>query len=598
MKVKERLSTLRKKMRETKLDAYYVPSVDPHGSEYVPKCWQRRAFISGFSGSAGDILITKNRAGLWTDGRYFIQAEHELKGSGIKLFKMGKPRVLSLEEWIEKNLKKKQILGVDPRVLSKSQAARLQKATQKAGAKLKLVDANLVDLVWGDEQPALPQGEIEVHPAKFAGESVTSKLKRIRKKLAEHQADAIAITTLDAIAWTFNIRGTDVPYNPLVIAYGLISKESAMLFCHKTKVTEKLRKALSPHVQILSYSSYGRELSQLGKEGKTVLVDPSSVNTWVLSKLSRATCKEVDSPINRIKAQKNKKEQEGAKAAHLRDGAAIVRFLIWLDKNVGKKKISEVDASDMLATFRAQGEFFRSESFAPISAYRKNGAIVHYSAEKKSAAKLKAAGLYLIDSGGQYLDGTTDITRTILLGKKATPQEKEHYTRVLKGHIALSSVRFPQGTSGRLIDAFARSALWQKGLDYAHGTGHGVGSYLGVHEGPQAISPTRCTGVPLEEGNILSNEPGFYLEDQYGIRLENLVLVQKDEALSSEGKTFFRFENLTFAPFDRLLIDKKILQDEEIRWINSYHKEVYKKLSPYLKADEKRWLKEKTKPLS
>jgi Xaa-Pro aminopeptidase len=611
LSVKQRLAALRALMKQHDLDAYFVPSVDPHGSEYVPDCWQRRAFISGFTGSAGDVVVTTKGAALWTDGRYFIQGARQLQGSGIKLMKMGQPKVLGLDAWLSANLQSGQLLGADPRVLSKTVAARLAAAAERAGAKLKLVDQNLVDQVWGDERPALPEAPVAVHPPRYAGESVKSKLKRLRKELSTAKADALVISTLDAVAWTFNVRGADVDYNPLVIAYGLVTPDEATLYCDPTKVSEKVRATLQKAgVAIGPYEGLGKALSALNRVRATVWVDPSTVNAWVLSKLRRAKLKEAASPIVRIKARKNAKEIAGARAAHIRDGAAMVRFFAWLEGALatprGKRaatasSISEIDASTKLREFRAEGEQFRFESFSPISGYAGNGAIVHYSAEPETASTLKAQGIYLIDSGGQYLDGTTDITRTVLLGAKATAQQKSDFTRVLKGHIAISQLRFPVGTPGRNIDAFARKALWDVCLDYAHGTGHGVGAYLGVHEGPQAISPTRCTGAPLEPGNILSNEPGFYREGEYGIRIENLVLVVEDE--QSKGKDgkgparFLCFDNLTVCPIDTKLVDVKLLTKEERSWLNGYHKMVRETLSPLVTGKARAWLKSATKAI-
>lgn len=595
--VKKRLAALRAEMAAAKLDAYFIPSVDPHQSEYLPACWERRAFISGFSGSAGDVIVTTKQAGLWTDGRYFLQATRQLSGTTIKLFKQGQPKVPTTDAWLAANLEPGQVLGADPRVLSKAVAKKLAAAAEKAGAKLQLVDKNLVDAIWA-EQPAIPQGAIAVHPARFAGESVAHKLKRLRKELVDGGADALVLTTLDAIAWTFNIRGTDVDHNPVAIAYGLVTKDSAQLFCHPAKVPENVRQALAKDADVLPYDDFGKALAVLNKGRVRVWIDPSTVNAWVLSKLKRCPLKEATSPIVPMKARKNAKEMDGARAAHVRDGVAMVRFLHWLSEAVPKGGLTEIDTSDKLAALRAEGENFRDQSFGPISGYAANGAIVHYSAEPETAATLRPEGLYLIDSGGQYLDGTTDITRTVLLGGKATAQQKEDFTRVLKGHIALSQMRFPAGTPGRHLDAFARRSLWEAGLDYAHGTGHGVGSYLGVHEGPQAISPTRCTGAPLEEGNILSNEPGYYREGQYGIRIENLVLVQKDAELSQRGHgDFLGFETLTLCPIDTRLVDTKLLSKDECAWLDAYHRRVKQTLGPLVPHAAKGWLAQATKAL-
>jgi Xaa-Pro aminopeptidase len=581
-------------MSEQGVDAYFVPSVDPHQSEYVPLCWQRRAWLSGFDGSAGDVLVTQKMAGLWTDGRYFIQAARQLKSSGITLFKLGQPKVPTLVSWLSNNLQAGDVLGADPRLLSKALLEQLEGAVKGADAKLKLVEQNLVDAIWQD-QPAVPAAPAELQPAKFAGESVARKLKRIRKSLAERKADALVLTTLDAVAWTFNLRGRDVPYNPVLIAYAIVTSDSALLFCEPGKLDDKLRQKLSPAVEAHPYAAFGKALGELAKAGERVWVDPNTVSAWVLKKLKRAPLVEAPSPVLQMKAQKNPKEIAGMRAAHVRDGVAMVRFLSWLEKAVPQGGLSEMQASERLEQLRAEGDFFRGISFAPISGYAGHGAIVHYSATEDTASTLRPEGLYLIDSGGQYQDGTTDITRTVLLGKEATAEQRDHFTRVLKGHIALAVLCFPQGTAGRQIDAFARSALWQAGLDYAHGTGHGVGAYLNVHEGPQSINATRCTGAKLEAGNILSNEPGFYLEGQYGIRTENLMLVVKDEARSKNGRDFFRFETLTLCPIDHRLIDVKLLTSDERAWINDYHTLVRETLTPLLDKKTAAWLKRATK---
>ncbi|MBW2731315.1 MAG: aminopeptidase P family protein [Deltaproteobacteria bacterium] len=590
---KKKISLLREQMQTAGVDAYYIPSVDPHQSEYVADCWQRRAWLSGFNGSAGDVLVTGRMAGLWTDGRYFIQAADQLQGSSIKLFKQDQPRVPDIFLWIERNLQPGQLLGADPRTLSKAVEAKLCAAAEAAGAKVKLLEVNLVDEIWED-RPAPPQGPVAIHPARFAGESVARKLKRLRKELREARADALVITTLDAVAWTFNIRGNDIPYNPMVVAYGLITKESAQLFVDPAKVGAEVQEALAPVVEILPYTRFGKGLAALNHKEQKVWVDPGSVNAWVLSKLKRARLKTAASPILRMKAHKNAKELAGSRAAHVRDGVAMVRFLHWLSDAVPTGEVSELSAAQQLRELRAEGQRFAGESFAPISGYAGHGAIVHYSADEESDAALNTEGIYLIDSGGQYLDGTTDITRTVLLGKRATAEQKDHFTRVLKGHIAIAQTRFPVGTAGRQIDAFARRALWDAGLDYAHGTGHGVGAYLSVHEGPQGISPTRCTGVPLEAGNILSNEPGYYREGAYGIRIENLVEVLPDETTSKNGAPFLGFSDLTLCPIDTRLVALKLLDAKERRWLNDYHKRVRKELMPLVSGPVKRWLREAT----
>ena len=639
--VNERLAALRAAMKAAQIDFYYVPSVDPHQSEYVAECWQRRAWISGFGGSAGDLLVGSDWAGLWTDGRYFLQAERELAGSGIELFRQGLPKVPTLHRWLETRAAKgldargvsrepeetgksgqgdaetpvdrpasprsgrrpvedfshrHLVVGADPHVLSAKAEKELRAASTKAGAKLKLLGKNLVDSVWS-ERPALPDGPITVHPLKYAGESLARKLKRIRAELASKEASALVITTLDAIAWTFNLRGSDVPHNPVAIAYAIITSETATLYCDPQKVSAALEKALGRQVILRPYDQLKAGLAELNRADERVWVDPETVNAWVLAKLGKAQLVEAASPIVAMKARKNQVELAGAQQAHIRDGVAVVRFLAWLDEAVAAGELTELSASDYLAALRAEGEHYRGESFGPISGYRGHGAIVHYSASAESASRLRARGLYLIDSGGQYTDGTTDITRTVLLGGKASAEQSDRFTRVLKGHIAIARAIFPAGTPGRNIDAFARRALWEVGLDYAHGTGHGVGSFLGVHEGPIAISPTRCVGAPLEEGQIVSNEPGYYKAGEYGIRIENLLVVQRHEALSSDSATFLCFRELTLCPIDQRLIKTSLLSREELSWLNSYHQRVRESLAPLLDRKTLAWLRAATRRL-
>jgi Xaa-Pro aminopeptidase len=572
--------------------AYFVPSTDPHQSEYLPDCWQRRRWLSGFSGSAGDLVVTRETAGLWTDGRYFIQAARELEGSTIDLFRVGEPDVPTIPQWLGRTLKKGQRLGVDPRVLSREMAEQLE----LAGVKLKLIDENLVDRLWRD-RPPMPKDRLELLGTRFAGETSASKIKRLRREMRERRAQAHVLTSLDCIAWLFNIRGRDVLYNPVVIAQALITPDQAVLFVDPEKLNDRVRRALSKVARLKPYDAFGKALQRLKRKSR-VWVDGPTVNLWVLEQLGHCRVSFARSPVWSMKAMKNPIELAGMRRAHLRDGAALVTFLQRLEQALERgAAITERDAARMLAECRQGGEHYRGESFETIAAYAAHGAIVHYAASESSDARLKRRGLFLLDSGAQYLDGTTDVTRTLLLGPRPTRAQREHFTRVLKGHIALAEVRFPRGTAGRQLDALARRPLWQAGLDYAHGTGHGVGHYLNVHEGPQAISPTRCTGAALEEGNVLSNEPGFYLEGGYGIRIENLMQVIKDEEHSRNGRPFFRFEILTLCPIDRRLIDPALLTDGERQWVNRYHRQVQQTLRPLLSSDAARWLRQAAKPV-
>ncbi|MFH1017227.1 MAG: aminopeptidase P family protein [Pseudomonadota bacterium] len=596
MATREKLASIRRLMQREGLTAYLVPSTDPHQSEYVPACWQRRAYLSGFTGSAGDVLVLMNSAGLWTDGRYFLQAEKQLQGTGITLFKMGESGIPTLDQFLAQSLKKGQKLGVDPRVISLSVADALKKAVESNGGKLALLPDNLVDEIW-PYRPDLPRGRIRVLPDRFSGEATASKLKRVREEMRKRSADAHVLTALDAVAWTFNVRGSDVDYNPVVVGYGLITPRTAHLFLSPEKVPPEAKKKLGPFVQTLPYAEIEIALRQLARAKARVWVDGITANRWVVDRLRGATLITDRSPVAYMKARKNPTEIRGMKKAHVRDGVAMVRFLYWLAENVPSGSVTELSAETILENFRRQGEKFVGPSFRTISAYGEHGAIIHYEADQESNVPLHHWGIYLIDSGGQYLDGTTDITRTILLGGAPTREQTEQFTRVLQGHIRLAEARFPSGVRGLRLDTLARAPLWEGGLDYNHGTGHGVGAFLSVHEGPMSVGP-RCTGAPMEEGQILSNEPGYYKEGDYGIRIENTILAVRDKELSKGDKTWLRFETISFCPIERRLIDRRLLSEREKAWLNSYHARVERTLSPYLDSHERSWLHRACKKVS
>jgi Xaa-Pro aminopeptidase len=593
--MKNRINALRKLVKDHGVEAYLVPSSDPHQSEYVPEFWQRRKFISGFTGSAGDGVITRNKAGLWIDSRYFLQAEQELDKKVFTLFRMGMRDVPSIEDWLIKELKKGESLGIDPQVISRTSFVNLQKKLEEKGIGLKCIEINLVDAVWED-RPEAPKGNIEIHAEKYSGESTTCKLKRVREKMAEADTDALVVTMLDSIAWLFNIRGSDVKYNPVNIAYGLVTAERAMLFMDKDKIPAGARRALK-EIEILDYQDFGSRLQNLAQKKASVWLDEASVSQWtvnILEKGARLFFK--PSPIKMFKAIKNKTEINGFRNAHIRDGAAMVKFLCWLEKSVKKSNVTEVSAAEKAAAFRAKNDLFKGMSFETISSYGAHGAVVHYTANSQTDVPLKPKGIYLIDSGGQYLDGTTDITRTVTLGNP-TEEQKDRFTRVLKGLIDLLTTSFPQGTVGKQLDTIARMPLWKKGLNYGHGTGHGIGTFLNVHEGPQAISYYRCIGIALEPGMITTIEPGYYKENEYGLRVENIALVVKDDKRSSHETPFFTFENLTLCPIDIRLVKKELLTQKEINWLNDYHKKVYKTLAPLLDKTEATWLKQATQEI-
>ncbi|WP_456407408.1 aminopeptidase P family protein [Caldithrix abyssi] len=594
--IKERINKLRELMRKNKIDAYVVLSTDPHASEYVPALWQRRAWLSGFDGSAGDVVVTMKKAGLWTDSRYFLQAEQQLQGTGIDLYKAGLPETPDMLTFLKQELNEGQTVGIDPRVISYQQASQWQKELALRKIKMKFLEENLVDALWED-QPEMPQDPIMVWEDKYAGESVESKLARIRQKMAEKGCQTHVLTQLDAIAWTFNIRSRDVDYNPVVIAYAVITEDEAELFVHKKKVTRALKKHLKGLAKIRHYDNFKKRLLKLARRKTRVWLDGSSVNYWVAMLLQkRCELFLEESPVTLFKAIKNETELAGMRACHIRDGVAMVRFLKWLEENVPQGGVTEMSAAQRLEKFRAEQSLYQGPSFETISAYGEHGAIVHYACSPETDVELKPEGIYLIDSGGQYLDGTTDITRTLALGEP-TEEQRDRFTRILKGHIDLAIASFPVGTQGIQLDTLARKALWEIGQNYGHGTGHGVGAFLSVHEGPQGISFYRGIGVPLEVGMVCSNEPGFYKAGEYGMRVENLIVVVKDEQKSSKEWSFLKFENLTYCPIDLKLVDLNLLTREEIDYLNAYHKKVYDILAPYLKKEERQWLKEKTQPV-
>jgi Xaa-Pro aminopeptidase len=594
--VKKRIQALRAKMREHGIHAYLIPSSDPHQSEYVPQCWQRRPWISGFTGSMGDVLVTLREAGLWADGRYYLQADAELAGSGIQLYRMGQPGVPTLNEFLEKNLGKGESLGIDPQTISIRRARELEQALHGAGATLRSLSTNLVDSIWTD-RPRLPSDVIMALSTRFAGESVPAKLARVRKEMKARHADAHFISALDGVAWLFNLRGRDVPFNPVLISYALVTAKTATLFIEPGKVPAGVASGFAKSVEFRPYDDVAAALQDLSREKKRVWVEDTSVTRWAADLLSGAELVTETSPVTLMKARKNDVEIQGMRESHVRDGAAMCRFLCWLESALGKTKVTEISAADKLEEFRRAGEHFQGLSFRTISGYAAHGAIIHYSVTPETDVPMRPAGLYLIDSGGQYLDGTTDITRTVLLGKKASAEQKDRFTRVLQGHIRLARARFPQGVTGGRLDVLARTALWNIGLDYNHGTGHGVGSFLNVHEGPRSISSAKDTGLPIEAGNIFSNEPGYYKPGEYGIRLENLVLVKQNGVSGENGLPYYEFETLTVCPIDTRLVDTRLLEPQERSWLNAYHKDVYSKLASRLDTRERAWLKQSCRPI-
>lgn len=597
--ISQRIADLRELMEREGVHAYMIPSTDPHHSEYLPDCWKRRQWISGFTGSAGDVVLTMDKAGLWTDGRYFIQAADQLSGTGIDLMKVGVPGTPTIEDWVISQLSEGQKLGIDPKLLSVDSAIKMKKELGERGIILEYVESNLIDEIWTD-RPSPSDAPVEILDVAYAGESVADKLDRIRDALGKKDCSYHVLGALDTIAWTFNLRGKDIDYNPLFISYAFITPDEAHLFVNPCKVTPEMNELLGDRVIFHPYDVIGTFLSGIGSADpqppeSRIWIDPGTTNQWIMLMLGeKVSVHKERSPVVDIKSMKNETELQGFRDCHVQDGIAMVRFFKWLGETVPSGKVTENSAADQLEKFRSQGKHFVGLSFNTISGYAGHGAIVHYDpAQAVEETVMRADGIYLVDSGGQYLNGTTDITRTVTLGNP-TAEQKEMFTRVLKGHINLALTRFPAGFPGRQIEFPARKSLWDVGKNYNHGTGHGIGHYLNVHEGPMSISP-RDTGVPLKPGNVMSNEPGYYKEGEYGIRIENLVAVIEDEELSSEETKMLGFDTITLCPIDLDLVDPSIMTDEEREWLNNYHSCVYESLYPHLDEDHREWLRERTR---
>ncbi len=592
MDVKERINKLREKMQEKGLEAYIVPSSDPHMSEYVASRWEGRKWLSGFTGSAGTLVVTRQRSGLWTDGRYYIQAEKQLEGTGIELFKAGTPGVPDYVEWLRQELPENSCVGICGEVFSVSKVREMEKELSKKGICLNK-EFDLVDEVW-EGRPAAPQQPVFVHDVAFAGKTTAQKLDMVRQEMAKKGVNYYLICSLDDVAWLYNIRGSDIAYNPVAIAYALVSSHQAWLFIDKNKVPGDVARMLDENgVIVEDYQRVYEHLAGL-KESDAILFDPDVANSRLYNAIANG-CKKVEgmSIVARLKAIKNEVEIDNLKKAHVRDGVAMVKFLYWLEHNLGKEKITEITVAEKLEEFRRQQEDFMGPSFATIAAYKDHAAMMHYQATPESCYTLEQEGFLLIDSGGQYLGGTTDITRTIVLGP-ITDRQRRDFTLVLKGHINLARARFLYGATGSNMDVLARLPLWEQGIDYKCGTGHGVGYFLNVHEGPQRLSQVP-NNVKLEKGMIVTNEPGVYIEGQYGIRTENEMLVVEDRR--TEFGEFLRFEPITYCPIDLNGVDPELLSQEEKKWLNEYHSMVYDLLSPLLDENEREWLKVKTKPI-
>lgn len=589
--IKQRIEKIRDLMKEKMIYAYIVPSSDYHQSEYVGDYFKSREFMSGFTGSAGTLIISMDEAGLWTDGRYFIQAENELKESGIKLFKMGEEGVPTIEEYLLEKLPKDSTLGFDGRVMSVKEGQSLASKLSFKGINIEY-KYDLVNDIWKD-RCSLPTEKAFLLDIEYSGESFSDKLSRIRSVMKEKKATTHILASLDDIAWLFNIRGRDVKSNPVVLSYAIIGIDSVYLFIDKNKIGEDIRAELSKeNVQIKGYEEVYEFIKNID-ENEVVLIDTSKVNYAIYNNIPSNVQKiEERNPSILFKSIKNEVELKNIRNSHIKDGVAFTKFMYWLKKNIGKIEITEISATQKLEDFRREQEKFIEPSFSTIAAYKDHAAMMHYSATEESNYKLEPRDLFLVDSGGQYFDGTTDITRTIALGP-IPKNVRRDFTNVVRGMIRLSKAKFLYGCRGYNLDILARGPLWEEGIDYKCGTGHGIGFVLNVHEGPNGFRWKVREDIDdtciLEEGMVTTNEPGVYVENSHGIRIENEIVVRKSD--KNEYGQFMDFEVITFAPIDLDAIDESLILEDERIYLNNYHKQVYDKISPYLNEDEKQWLK-------
>ncbi len=589
----QRIAALRAELARRGLSGFVVPRADRYQNEYVPPSEERLAWLTGFTGSAGSAIVLADRAALFVDGRYTLQAREQVDTSLVTIVPISDTPP---EAWIEANVSAGAALGCDPWLHTSAGKERLDKACAAAGARLVATEPNPVDAVWSD-RPAPPRGAVALHDLKFAGETARDKLARIREELGKAKVDAVVVTDPHAVAWTFNIRGADVAHTPLALATAIVSRDGgAAVFVDGRKLSNAVRHALEALADVHEPDAFVVELQALGRQHKTVRLDQATAAEAVRRLIAEAggTVSRGADPVAAMKAVKNWAEIAGTRAAHLRDGAAVTRFLAWLSHEAPGGRVSEIAAVEALENFRRDTGALKDVSFPTISGAGPNGAIVHYRVTTKTNRRIAKGELFLIDSGAQYEDGTTDITRTVAVGAPSE-EMRDRFTRVLKGHIAIARAVFPEGTTGAQLDSFARAPLWQMGLDFDHGTGHGVGSYLSVHEGPARIS--KLGTAPLKRGMILSNEPGYYKAGGYGIRIENLVLVVEGPKVAGAERPLNAFETLTLAPIDRTLIATALLDGDEIAWLDAYHARVRDALSPHVDAATAVWLDAATRPL-
>lgn len=587
-----RLEALRNLMKERGLDAYIEPTSDPHQSEYVADHYKGRAYLTGFTGSAGIAVVTMDEAILWTDGRYFIQAENQIRDTGFVLYKMNTPGYPTYKQWLLEKLNKGATIGLNGKIVSQGFVESVLDDLDKIEPMI-YDGEDLVGIIW-ENRPELSKNKLICLDVKYAGESASDKLTQIREEMKDLGADYFLLGSLDDIAWLYNIRGGDVKCNPVVMSYALISHDTAILYLDMDKLNDEAAVLLGEQgIKCRQYDLVAEDLSSINKD-RSIVLDKERINRWLFSSIPE-DCTIIEKPnlTTLPKGVKNKTEIENQRLAYIKDGVALTKFFHWLHDNLGKIEITEMDASDQLLQFREGMEDFIEPSFETIAAYGPNAAMMHYSATEDNNAVLGKRGLFLLDSGGQYLNGTTDITRTIALGD-LTPEEKRDFTLVLKGHINLISARFLQGSSGHALDVLARHPLWMEGEDYKSGTGHGVGYLLNVHEGPHRIA-SMPNSVALEPGMVVTIEPGIYKEGKHGIRTENVVVVKED--IKTDSGQFYSFDILSWCYIDTSCVDKELLTPNEMEWLNNYNNNVYEKLSPHLDEDVKAWLRVKTREI-
>jgi Xaa-Pro aminopeptidase len=592
--VNEKLAALRGKMKENGVQAYIIPSSDPHMSEYLPAHWTTRSYFSGFTGSAGTLAVTETESGLWTDGRYFIQAANQLDGSEIVLYRMAVKGVPTYPEFLNEKLKDGETVGFDGKLLSAAAVKEMRKTFAEKKLNIKAVD--LICDIWPD-RPEVPASKVFVHGAEYAGYTCKEKLEQVRSELKKQNADGEIFAKLDCVAWLMNIRADDIEYNPLAISYAVVYSDSAYLFINTKRVLPETMDYLKENgVTVKEYEDMEEALKKIDSS-KTILVDTASVSYElyrILQQNSNVAVKEGSDTVTALKGVKNETEIKNIKQAHVEDGCAMVEFCVQFEEKMEKgEEVTECTVCDILSKCRAERKHSMGDSFGTIAAYNANAAMMHYSPEPGSCSTIKKKGFLLIDSGGQYLEGTTDITRTFVLGPLSR-EEMEHYTYVLKAHIALASAVFMEGCTGGNLDILSRQQVWKHGIDYRCGTGHGVGMFGGVHEGPQSLRITN--NVVFKKGMTITNEPGIYEEGRHGIRTENIMLVVP--AVSNEYGQFLKFEPVTYFPIDTAGIITALMTNEEIEWLNDYHRLVYEKLSPLLSGKELKWLKKHTEPIS